>query len=207
MLEPPALGLGMILRRARSFAGLAAAIVPFAIIVHLVAEAAATERDGISVGFVLRHAYFAAIFAAAVMWFAVTVGAGRSAAERSRRCALVRADLSAMRGPRRFLMLVAANLAFFSLTQAVEGNPIGSGALMLGLGIALAGSLLSALLVFVLGNSFVTASLESVIGESPFRRVAVAVARRTRRIAAGRHATLAYSLFIPNRPPPTAVRI
>jgi hypothetical protein len=204
MLEPPALGLGMILRRARSFAGLAAAIVPFAIIVHLVAEAAATERDGISVGFVLRHAYFAALFAAAVTWFAVTVGAGRSAAERRRRCALVRADLSAMRGPRRFLMLVAA---FFSLTQAVEGNPIGSGALMLGLGIALAGSLLSALLVFVLGNSFVTASLESVIGESPFRRVAVAVARRTRRIAAGRHATLAYSLFIPNRPPPTAVRI
>jgi hypothetical protein len=196
-------GLGMTARRLRSFAGLAAAIVPCAIIVHLVAEAAATGRDGLDFAFVVRHGYFGVLFLASAFWFGSTVGLGRPASERRRRCALLRADLGTAPRPQSLTMLVGANLGFFALTQAFEGVPVASGSFALGLGVALCGSMLSALLVFLFGRSIVAAALDSVIGTSPIRCAADRVARRVRVVAAPRDAASAYSLFIPNRPPPT----
>ncbi len=195
----------MSLRRFRTFGGLAAAIVPFAIVVHLVAEAAARGADAWNVGFVVRHAYFVALFGLAVAWFIVTVGLGRPAAERRRRCALVRADLSGGRRPRRLFGLIGANLGFFLLTQAVEGIPI-SGAVALGLGIGLAGSLLSGFLVFLFGGSLVARVLDVVIATSPLRRTGPAHSPADGTLATPRSATFAYSLFVPNRPPPTRPR-
>jgi hypothetical protein len=206
MLEPRALGLGMILRRSRSFGGLAAAIVPFGIVVHLIAEAVATERDGIGIGFILRHAYFAGLFALAALCFAGTLGIGCSSAERRRRCALVRADLFAAPGLQRLMFLVVANLGFFALTQAVEGNPIASGAVLLGLAIAAVGSLLSALAVFAFADAVIAGGLDAVIGVAPPRGHSAVTRQRARRAAPTRRATLVYSLFVPNRPPPFAVR-
>jgi hypothetical protein len=156
-------------RRLRAAAGLAAAVVPCAIVVHLVSEAAAIGADGLSGAFVARHAYFAVLLIASAAWFAATVGLGRPAAERRRRCALIRAELNSGHRPYGALLLASANIGFFALTQAVEGIPIASGALALGLCTAVAGSLLSALLVFVFGGSLVIAGLESVISTAPLR--------------------------------------
>jgi len=200
-------GAGVTFRRLRSLAGLAAAIVPFAIIVHLVAEAAAVGRDGLCIGFLVRHSYFGGLFLAAVAWFGSTAGLNRPARERRRRCALLRADLKAAGRPHSLIVLIGANVAFFGLTQAVEGMPIASGALALALGVALAGSLLAALLVFLFGESIAAAGLESVIGTAPLHRGASGALRREWAIIVPRRATSAFSLFVPNRPPPTASQL
>ena len=189
--------------RLKTSAGLAAAIVPCAIIVHLVAEAAAVGRDGLGLAFVVRHAYFGVIFAAAALWFAATAGIGRPLAERRRRCALMRADLRGRHTSHGIATLIAANLTFFVATQAVEGVPVASGAVALSLMVALGCSMVAALLVFFFGHAGLRAAIDAVIDRRP-RRVAqrAVYARRSYRIAA-RHATFTYTLARPNRPPPT----
>jgi len=190
-------------RRLWNVAGLASAVVPFAVAVHLIAEGAALGGEGFGIGFVVRHAYFGGILAAAAGWFAATVGIGRSAAERRRRCAILRADFAGVSGGARgFLTLAGAQFAFFAATQAVEGVPIAAGAVALGLGAALAGSLLCAALVFAFGRSVIVAGLDAVIGVAPLRPAATALGRRDRTIAPTRRATAAFTLFVPNRPPP-----
>jgi hypothetical protein len=188
-------------------AGLAAAIVPCAVVVHLVAEAAALGHEAFGFGFIVRHAYFGGLVLAAAWWFCLTVGLGRPDRERRRRCALVRAELGGARRARNLTGLVVANLGFFALTQGVEGIPIASGAVGLGLGAALAGSLLCALLVVLFGRSIAAAGLAAVIGITPLRRAPAAPARRRRVRAVPRNATAVFSLFVPNRPPPAAFSI
>jgi hypothetical protein len=200
-------GSPMTFQRIRNYAGLAAAIVPLAIVVHLAAEAAATGREGITLGFVARHAYFGVFFGAAACWFGATVGLGRSPAERRRRCALLRVELGGARRFPHLAKLVGANLAFFAVTQAVEGAPIASGALAIGLTVALAGSLLAALLAFAFGDSIVAVGLDSVIASAPLRRNVAPCRGPDRAIAIPRHASSDYSLFIPNRPPPIASQL
>ncbi len=193
-------------RRFRNVAGLASVVVPFGIAVHLSAEAAAVGHDGLGFGFVLRHGYFVALILAAAGWFGSTVGIGRSESERRRRCAILRSDLSGVHGARGLLLLAAAQLAFFGVTQAAEGVPVASGAVALGLGVALVGSLLSAVLVFFFGRSLIVAGLDAVIGTVPLRCTAAVVARRDGRSAIPRRAASAFSLFVPNRPPPNLSR-
>jgi hypothetical protein len=206
MFRIGSLGAGMNAHRLRNVAGLASAVVPFAVAVHLIAEGAALGREGFGFGFVVRHAYFAGLLLVAAWWFCATVGIGRPAAERRRRCAMLRADLLDVGGVRGLLTLAGAQIAFFGVTQAVEGVPIASGAVVLALGVALAGSLLCAALVFLFARSIVVAGLDSVIGVAPLRPAARALARRERTIAIPRRATSAFSLFIPNRPPPILSR-
>jgi hypothetical protein len=188
--------------RLRNVAGLASVVVPFALGVHLIAEWAAIGGDGFGFDFLVRHLYLAPLLPAAAWWFCATVGIGRRMAERRRRCAILRADLGDVSGPGGLLTLAGAQLAFFGVTQALEGVPIASGSVALGLGIALAGSLLCAALVFFLGRSIIVAGLESVIGSAPLRPATNTLARRDGTIAAPRHATSAFTLFVPNRPPP-----
>lgn len=204
-IRTPDVGLNS--RRMRNIAGLASVGVPFAIVVHLIAEAAALGHDGLDVDFVARHGYFAALVSAAVWWFAATVGVGKPSAERRRRCAILRADLAALRGSRGLLVLGVAQLAFFGTTQAVEGVPIASGAAALGLGIAFAGSLLSACVVFFFGRSLIVAGLEAAIGCLPSRLAPASIARRKRAVVGPRRAASAFTLFVPNRPPPFASQI
>jgi hypothetical protein len=194
----------MTVRRLRTLAGLAAAIVPCAIVVHLVAELTAAGHDALDVGFALRHAYFAALFAGAAAWFGATAGLRAPAADRRRRCALLRADLAGSGRLPNLVALAGANLAFFAVTQTVEGMPVLSGAALLGLSVALIGSLLSALLVFAFGRSLACAGLAAVIGTVPQRRESRSIVRRGRFIAPPRRPSFSYSLFVPTRPPPFA---
>lgn len=192
----------MTVRRLRTVAGLAAAIVPCAIVVHLVAELAAAGHDAFGLGFVLRHTYFGVLFAGAVAWFSATAGLRAPAAERRRRCAMLRADLAGAGRLSNLAALTGANLFFFAATQAVEGLPVVSGAAVLGLSVALIGSLLSALLVFAFGRSLARAGLAAVIGAVPQRRDIRSIVRRERTIEPPRRPSFSFSLFVPNRPPP-----
>ena|ERR1019366_7178690 len=74
-------------------AGLAAAVVPFAVLVHLIAEAMSLGVDALGPAFVLRHLYLAALFLVTAAWSGRTLGIGFHAAERRRRCALIGAQL------------------------------------------------------------------------------------------------------------------
>jgi hypothetical protein len=135
------------------------------------------------------------------LWsFAETVGLGRTHAEMVRRCALVRARLRAAGGGSTIVAFSAANLALFAITQVLEGVPIASGAAGTGLIAALAGSLLAALVIFFWARSLVAIALAAVCARTrdarPFARP------RRRLVAVSRAAAAAFSLFVPNRPPP-----
>jgi hypothetical protein len=194
--------MGMNCRRLRNLAGLASVSVPFAIAVHLIAEVAAVGRGGLGLDFVARHSYFGALVLVAAGWFGATVGIAQGNSERRRRCAILRADLGGVRRPQGFALLAGAQLAFFAATQGLEGVPIAAGAVVLALCVAVAGSLLSAFVVFFFGRSLIVAGLDSVIGTTPLGPAAITFARREPPAAAPRRATSAFSLFIPNRPPP-----
>ncbi len=196
------IGWTMRVRRLKTHAGLAAAIVPCAIIVHLIAEAAAVGRDGLGLAFLVRHAYFAILFGAAATWFGMTAGIGRPLRERRRHCALMRADLRGDRNSHGIATLVAANLAFFVVTQVAEGVPVATGAVALSLVVAFACSIGAALFVFFFGRAGLRATIDAVINCLSRRRAQPAVWARSAAVVTPRHATLTYTLARPNRPPP-----
>jgi hypothetical protein len=188
------------IKRLGSLAALAAAVVPSAILVHLLAEALSLGRSPIGEGFVLRHVYLGVLFALSAWAFVRTIGLGCGAAEMRRRGALVRATVADPRHRLSLMALVLAHLAFFVLTQLGEGIPILYGDLGLGLIAGLAGSLLSAILVFAFGRSVIATAIETLswsirtVAEPPAQGLAFeAVPRRAARV---------FSLFVPNRPPP-----
>ena len=184
----------------RTLAGATSVVVPFAIGVHLAAEALALGAASIDAGFWLRHAYLLVPLALALWSFACTVGLGRRRAERIRRCALVRARLRDAGGGSTIAAFAAANLAFFGITQLLEGVPIASGATATGLAAALAGSLLAALVIFCCARSLVASAL--AIAVARMRNAPPFAHPRRRIVAASRGTGSAYSLFVPNRPPP-----
>jgi hypothetical protein len=188
--------------RLRTLAGLGAAIVPGAIVVHLVAEALALGAAAASLQFIVRHLYLGGLLAAAGWWFCSTLGVGRGRLEFARRCALARARLRNVHAAYQVPALVAANAAFFILTQALEGAPIAAGSLTLGLAVAALGSLLSALIVFYFGRPVIAAALAFAVHVSRISGARVLPVRRTT-AAAPRRAQSIFSLFVPNRPPPT----
>ena len=106
----------------RTLAGVTSAVVPFAIAVHLFAEALALGWPAIAPAFWLRHAYLLAPLALALWSFSQTVGLGTPHAEMIRRCALVRARLRAAGAGSTIAAFTVANLAFFGATQLLEGR-------------------------------------------------------------------------------------
>jgi hypothetical protein len=182
----------------RSLAGATALVVPSSIAVHLGAEAFALGGAGAE--FWLRHAYLAVPLLAALWSFARTVGLGRSRAEMVRRCALVRARMRVAGGGSTIAAFALANAAIFGISQLVEGVPIASGSLSSGLIAAAAGSLLSALVIFIWGRSLVATALAAAVRRPrlPCRR---AFAPRSLAVP-GRAAAATFTLFVPNRPPP-----
>jgi hypothetical protein len=121
-----------------------------------------------------------------------------------RRCALVRAQLRRAGGGSTILAFAAANLAFFGLTQVLEGVPIASASIGTGLTAAVIGSLLSALVIYFWGRSLVAGALAGAVARP---RVPGRLALACRRIVTiPRAAAAAFSLFVPNRPPPCASR-
>jgi hypothetical protein len=184
----------------RTLAGATSVVVPFAIGVHLVSEALALGAASLAPAFWLRHAYLIAPLVLALWSFSRTVGLGRPHAEMVRRCALVRARLRVAGGGSTIAAFTAANLAFFGITQVLEGVPIASGATATGLVSAAIGSLLAALVIFFWARSLVAIALAVVCARTrdarPFARL------RVRLVAVSRAAASAFTLFIPNRPPP-----
>jgi len=189
------------LTRLRGLAGLAAAVIPAAILVHLVAEALALGRAGVGLDFAIRHLYLGALFVAALWAFARTVGVGSGRAEIRRRTALLQARLTGRHDRAALPLLVGANLAFFALTQAAEGVPILSGTLWLGLAAGILGSVVTALLVWAFGRALVVAAIE-VLAHAARRRSLSAAPARRHAPNRSRAAAVAFSLFVPNRPPP-----
>jgi len=193
--------LAAVARRWRPLAGVASAVVPAAVLVHLVAEGVSLGRAGLTIDFVLRHVYLAALVVASLVTFARTVGLGSGRSEMRRRSALLRAQFGGLRRPGALIVLVGAYLAFFALTQADEGLPILSGALWLGLAAGTLGSILAALLVSLFARTVLGVTLAALDWQP--RRARRSTARRPRRAdALPRTASTAFSLFVPNRPPP-----
>lgn len=185
----------------RTLAGATSVVVPFAIAVHLASEALALGGAALLPSFWLRHAYLLVPLGFALWSFSNTVGLGRPHAEMIRRCALVRARLRDAGGGSTIVSFTVANLAFFGVTQVIEGVPIASGAAGAGLAAAVAGSLLAALVIFFWARSLVAIALAAV---SVRTRNARPFARPRVRIAiVSRAAASAFTLFIPNRPPPS----
>jgi hypothetical protein len=188
-------------KRLGCLAALAAAVVPSAILVHLLAEALSLGHSPLGEGFVLRHVYLGALFTVSAWAFARTVGLGCGAAEMRRRGALLRATVADRRYRLSLTALVLAHLAFFVLTQLGEGIPILYGDLGLGLFAGLAGSVLSAVLVFAFGRSVIETAIETLSWS--IRTVAAATrAQGLAFDAVPRRAARVFSLFVPNRPPP-----
>ncbi|MGD1065414.1 MAG: hypothetical protein ABR975_01185, partial [Vulcanimicrobiaceae bacterium] len=187
------------MRRWLTVAGLAAAVVPSAALVHIVAEASALGSGALTPAFVLRHVYLGLLVLASLAAFARTVGIGRPRAELRRRVALLR---TLVRAPHRWsavAVLVAAHLGFFALTQLGEGVPLLGGDVVLGLSLGVIGSLLAALTVAFLGRTVVDVAIRTL----SWRQPQAAPARRAhRRIPPSRAAARVFSLFVPNRPPP-----
>ncbi|HEV8020014.1 MAG TPA: hypothetical protein VGP41_02050 [Candidatus Lustribacter sp.] len=186
----------------RALAGTASAVVPFAIGVHLFSEGLALGPGAISPDFWLRHAYLLVPLALAAWSFSRTVGLGAGRSEKIRRCALVRAGLRQAGAASSILAFTVANLAFFGVTQLLEGEPIASGSIGTAIIAAVLGALASALAVFFWGRSFVATALAAAVRRPRLPRQ-LAFARR-RIVDVPRAAGAAFSLFVPNRPPPIA---
>jgi hypothetical protein len=182
----------------RTLAGATSVVVPFAIGVHLAAEALALGGAGLA--FWQRHAYLLLPLALALWSFAQTVGLGRRHAEMVRRCALVRTRLRNAGGGSTIGAFTAANLGFFGISQLLEGMPIASGSGAAGLVAALAGSLLAALVIFFWSRPLVAIALLLVVARA--RDARAFEPARPRIVAVSRTAASAFTLFVPNRPPP-----
>ena len=184
----------------RTLAGATSVVVPFAILVHLVSEALALGMGSIGLDFWLRHAYLLGPLVLALWWFSRTVGLGAPRAEMIRRCALVRAQLRRAGGGSTILAFTSANLAFFVVTQFLEGVPIAAASIGTGVTAAVIGSLLSALVIYFWGRSIVAIALAVAVARS--RNPGRPAFARRRVVAIARTAASAFSLFVPNRPPP-----
>jgi hypothetical protein len=190
------------MRHVRIVAGMTAAVVPFSIAVHLLAEGLALGWAAIAPGFWLRHAYLLVPLALALWSFGRTVGLGTGRAEMIRRCALLRARLRAAGAGSTIVAFTLANLTFFGLTQLLEGEPIASGSIATGLIAAALGAVVSALAVFFWGRSLVATALAAAVRRPRLPRRLTLASRRIVEIP--RAAEAAFSLFVPNRPPPIA---
>jgi hypothetical protein len=184
----------------RTLAGATSVVVPFAILVHLVSEALAVGTNAIGADFWLRHAYLPAPLVLALWWFSRTVGLGAPRAEMIRRCALVRAQMRRAGGGSAVVAFSAANLVFFVVTQLLEGVPIATASIGTGITAAVIGSLLSALVIYFWGRSIVAIALAVAVARS--RNPGRPAFARRRVVAIARTAAAAFSLFVPNRPPP-----
>lgn len=189
-------------RALHTLAGLACATVPFAIAIHLGAELLALGSVADMPAFFSRHAYLLVPLALTLRSFCVTVGLGRERREIVRRCAIARARLRSLGQGSTIVGFTAANLAFFTLTQLIEAVPIAAGSLATGLVAAVVGSLLAALIVFFWGRAVAGAAL-ALVTRAALPRGDEDV-RVTFTAAAPRSAFNAYTLCIPNRPPPSA---
>jgi hypothetical protein len=184
----------------RTLAGVTSVVVPFAIAVHLIAEGLAFGAGSFAPEFWFRHAYLLVPLALALWSFSRTVGLGAAHAETIRRCALVRAGLRAAGAGSTIVAFTGANLIFFAVTQLLEGVPIASESIGMGLAAAVLGALLSALIIFFWGRSLVATALAAVVLR-PRHSGSLVFARR-RIVDVPRAAAATFTLFAPNRPPP-----
>jgi len=180
--------------------GLACAVVPFAVAVHLASEAIALGSAADAPSFLMRHLYLTLPLLGSLWAFKHTLGLGAERREMIRRCALARAQLRECGTVANAVTFTLANLGFFAATQLLEDVPIASGSLIVGIGCAVLGALLSALVVFAFGRSLARAALRLVEHVPPSdapHDITGCV-----RFAPSRRASATFTLFVPSRPPP-----
>jgi hypothetical protein len=91
-------------------------------------------------------------------------------------------------------------LIFFGVTQLLEGVPIASESIGIGLTAAVLGALLSALIIFFWGRSLAATALATVVLRP--RHPGPRAFARQRIVDVPRAAAATFTLFVPNRPPP-----
>jgi len=134
--------------RAAALAVFAALTTPFGTFAHLASEAASLGEASLRILVSPDHAYLWALNCVAVFALMRAVGGAAGDAELRRRVALAISQLPGRgRGRAFFVTAVLWQLAFFAVTQAVEGDPIAAGHVVLGLIAAVLASLLGAIFV------------------------------------------------------------
>ncbi len=163
-------------RRLAALAFIVAAI-PFGIAGHLVAEAVALDHESFwSIAVAPRHIYLLALGIAALITL-VLIGRGPRCPHRSRHAReLIHALPFGGQGVRFAALSFSVQVAFFGVTQAIEGCPIQGGDLLAGLFTALAAALLGALVLalfhrrliaFALLTMWVSATQGNAVRECP----------------------------------------
>lgn len=126
----------------------AALTTPFATLAHFGAEAASLGARAGEVLLSVHHLYLVVLNLLALAALVCALGLGAPHAERRRRVATLVAALPGRgRGPEFFAAAVVLQLAFFGLTQLVEGDPVAAGHLALGLSAALVASCIGAVII------------------------------------------------------------
>lgn len=136
--------------RARRLAALVflAAAVPFGIAGHLVAEAVALDHESVwSIVFAQRHIYLLAVGVISLATLFLIARGPRCAHRSMHARELIRALPFGGEGVRFSALSFAFQIAFFGATQTVEGCPIQGGDLLAGLLVALAASVVGALVL------------------------------------------------------------
>ncbi|MGA3037562.1 MAG: hypothetical protein ABSE64_08745 [Vulcanimicrobiaceae bacterium] len=146
-------------RRLAALVFLAAAI-PFGIAGHLLGEAVALDHESLwALVFAERHIYLLTLGAVALA-FLFLIGRGPRCAHRASHAReLIRALPFGGQGVRFAALSFAFQVAFFGVTQAIEGCPIQGGDLLAGLLVALAAALIGALFLALFQRNLVVFAL------------------------------------------------
>lgn len=136
------------------------AAVPFGIAGHLLGDAAALDRAGFLTHVLApRHLYLLALGVVALATLFLISRGPRCAHRATHAVELVRALPFGGQGVRFAVLSFAFQVAFFGITQAVEGCPIQGGDLLAGLFTALAAAFVGALILALFQRRWVAFAL------------------------------------------------
>lgn len=180
-----------------AFAG---ASVPLAVAGHLISEAAALHDRSGSLAYSPRHAYLymLAFFSIGVLGWLGTALRKRGTFRSEQ---IVRALPFGGEGPRFVGLSFLTQIAFFAVTQAIEGSPMLSGDFFAGIAVAVLAAALASLLLVMFERHVVTciAFVAWISAKVRARESTVRFAPPVVRFSGRRGAFLA---SIANRPPP-----
>lgn len=196
----------MTTRRLRAVALLAALMMPLGAAVHIIWEIAGV---GVTADFAARHAYLIGLLVVSIIGLMLLAARTGSRHDRRRALNLLVADLPQRgRGPGFAALVIGLQISFAALTLLLEGSAFTP--------LASVGSFVCAVFAAVLGALLldagaapliaIAASMRHYIVRDRSVRCAVRVARRYL-FAPRLPRTRAYTLFVPNRPPPNTAPI
>jgi hypothetical protein len=191
----------------KTLLALALLTVPLGLIVHLFAELA--EFGAADAGLIVspRHDYLWASLAGLLIAGIVAIRrlGAREALANVRR--LGRALPFAGKGVGFFLVAASAQFGVFAATQVAEGDPMLGGSLAVGIAAAVAGAVISTLIVALLGRTIVRAAGELVwyVTRTAAQHASSAAYAYRRAVRLRVRSTAQYRLRAPNRAPPSFI--